>query len=1010
MDKAANLSAQLSRHEKDLKDTLSRSRHSHSTPIPGFASDSGIITTQRTDKRSVDKTTPIHSSPVDPHYIGIDARPKIFQNVVASNQLKPHDIQIVKENPVNLSDKKSPGTAPGPSMSKRRDIKVATYDGSGDWNDYRSHFEACSSINGWDNLKKGLYLAASLRGQAQGVLGDLSDDKKIHFDQLVRSLEESFAPPNQSELYRVQLKERKQRASESLPELGQTIRRLVNKAYPTVPEEVKETLAKEHFLNAFINTEMRIKIKRSQPPDLNSAICLAVELETFYRAEKQFEVGKGHLRVVDNNEQVIRESECHDRLSDKIEGMLTAFNDQFSNMRKELDEFKNKANMSGPVDRSKFLCYNCGIPGHMARNCNAPRNRRQNNQGSPGPSVRRTNNRSGKALLGKSVVTSDKTVPVRLLNISDSIQVLNVGTVVGNLSRAEVVSQVDNDQDYALNNELEKLLDRSSENLGHGQKDKVTFLGHVVSESGFAADPDKIKCLKEWPVPQNVTELRSFLGLCGYYRRYIIHFSYTAKSLHQMTEKGREFLWTNDSQEAFEKLKGKLVSPPFLSHPDFSQTFILDTDASNRAISGVLSHVIDGEEHVIAYGSRTLSKTECLYCVTRQELLAVVHFVKHFRHFLYGRRFIIRTDHSSLQWLIRFKNPEGQLARWLEVISSYDMVIKHRPGTQHRNADALSRIPCKHCGFVENWEAVGSVNTVKFQGWNVMKVQDGILFREDPETNLKQVIIPMKERRKILEFAHDNRTAAHLGIKKTLARIKETFYWPGVRGDTWSYIAGCSICNKRKKPISKRKAPMQVKESGYPMERIAMGILGELPESGNKYILVISDYYTKWTESHPMPNMEATTVANILMTEVISRFSTAKEWGDHIVKCCEEKRVSTSFICKEPACTYAALLQRDLRRHNKRKHQKSAVAVTESDTDSDEIQFSQRPTASSCIDVTSATPEVASSPEIAPVRKPTKPLPVFGSAKKRQLMERLADSVVTVKVPRTTATAVRSNL
>ncbi|CAG2251651.1 unnamed protein product [Mytilus edulis] len=149
------------RLDKDLQDTLSRSRHSHSTPIPGFASDSGIITTQR------------------------------------------------------------------------------------DWNDYRSHFEACSSINGWDNLEKGLYLAASLRGQAHGVLGDLSDDKKSYFDQLVRSLEEKFAPPNQSELYRLQLKERKQRASETLPELGQTIRRLVNKAYPTAPGE--ETLQRTLF-------------------------------------------------------------------------------------------------------------------------------------------------------------------------------------------------------------------------------------------------------------------------------------------------------------------------------------------------------------------------------------------------------------------------------------------------------------------------------------------------------------------------------------------------------------------------------------------------------------------------------------------------------------------------------------------------------------------------------------------------------------------------------------------
>ncbi|XP_071136893.1 uncharacterized protein [Mytilus edulis] len=129
----------------------------------------------------------------------------------------------------------------------------------------------------WGNLEKGFYLAASLRGQAQGVLGDLSDDKKSHFDQLVRSLEERFAPPNQSELYRVQLKERRQRASETLPELGQTIRRLVNKAYPTAPGEVTEKLAKEHFLDALIKSEMRKKIKQSRSPDLNSAICLAVE-------------------------------------------------------------------------------------------------------------------------------------------------------------------------------------------------------------------------------------------------------------------------------------------------------------------------------------------------------------------------------------------------------------------------------------------------------------------------------------------------------------------------------------------------------------------------------------------------------------------------------------------------------------------------------------------------------------------------------------------------------------
>ena len=152
------------------------------------------------------------------------------------------------------------------------------------------------------------------------------------------------------------------------------------------------------------------------------------------------------------------------------------------------------------------------------------------------------------------------------------------------------------------------------------------------------------------------------------------------------------------------ELKSKLTNASILAFPDFSKPFILDTDASDNAIGAVLSQIQDDKEQVIAYASRSLTKSERNYCVTKKELLAIVTFVKYFRHYLYGKQFTIRTDHSSLRWLLKFKNPEGQLARWLEILSMYDMTIEHRAGTKHRNADSLSRRPCEKCKFHPEWE------------------------------------------------------------------------------------------------------------------------------------------------------------------------------------------------------------------------------------------------------------------------------------------------------------------
>lgn len=209
---------------------------------------------------------------------------------------------------------------------------------------------------------------------------------------------------------------------------------------------------------------------------------------------------------------------------------------------------------------------------------------------------------------------------------------------------------------------------------------EVKYLGHIVSERDITTDPEKITAVENWPTPRNRKQIRSFLGFCSYYRKFVKGFSIIAKPLFLLTENQIRFEWSQTCQEAFEKLKQKLISSPVLSFPTGHEEFILDTDASNHGIGAVLSQIQDGTERVIAYYSRVLNKAEKNYCVTRRELLAIVESLKSFHHYLYGRKFLIRTDHISLRWLMSFKDLEGQLARWLERLQQYEFQIIHRKG------------------------------------------------------------------------------------------------------------------------------------------------------------------------------------------------------------------------------------------------------------------------------------------------------------------------------------------
>ena len=225
-------------------------------------------------------------------------------------------------------------------------------------------------------------------------------------------------------------------------------------------------------------------------------------------------------------------------------------------------------------------------------------------------------------------------------------------------------------------------------------KRQVKYLGHIVSGNGVSTDPEKVEAIQNWPVPRTVTEVRAFLGMTGYYRRFIAGYADIARPLHKLTGKKVDFTWDTDTHASFEKLKQRLVEAPILGYPEPDLPYIVDTDASNEASGGVISQIQNGRERPIAYFSKTFSTEERNYCVTRRELLAVVRAVKQFRPYLYGRTFRLRTDHESLTWMVKLKDPRGQVARWIEELQEFDYKLEHRRGTSHGNADGLSRRPC----------------------------------------------------------------------------------------------------------------------------------------------------------------------------------------------------------------------------------------------------------------------------------------------------------------------------
>ena len=234
---------------------------------------------------------------------------------------------------------------------------------------------------------------------------------------------------------------------------------------------------------------------------------------------------------------------------------------------------------------------------------------------------------------------------------------------------------------------------------------EVEYLGHRVSENGILPMPEYVNLVRDWPLPRSLRELRTFLGKVSYYRKFIRDYAAIAAPLTKLLaqdhpiHESKTFELPPAAVEAHSILKQKLVEAPILGYPRFGKdagSFILDTDWSGDpgAIGGVLSQIQDGQERVILYWARKLTKCLQAYSSNKGQLLAVLHFVNKWRYYLQYRPFVVRTNHEALKWLYTMQEPRGMIARWLETLSNFDFEVRHRAGVKHGNADSLSR--CDH--------------------------------------------------------------------------------------------------------------------------------------------------------------------------------------------------------------------------------------------------------------------------------------------------------------------------
>ncbi|GJU38438.1 putative reverse transcriptase domain-containing protein, partial [Tanacetum coccineum] len=428
----------------------------------------------------------------------------------------------------------------------------------------------------------------------------------------------------------------------------------------------------------------------------------------------------------------------------------------------------------------------------------------------------------------------------------------------------------------------------------------VQFLGHVIDSQGIHVDPAKIESIKDWESPKTPTEIRQFLGLAGYYRRFIEGFSKIAKSMTKLTQKGVKFDWGDKQEAAFQLLKQKLCSAPILALPEGSEDFVVYCDASHKGLGVVLMQ----REKVISYASRQLKIHEKNYTTHDLELGSVVFSLKLWRHYLYETKCMVFMDHKSLQHILNQKELNMRQRRWLELLSDYDCEIRYHPGKANVVADALSRKeqskPLRVRALVMTIgldlpKQILNAQTEARKPENIKNEDVGGMLLEnskDPEKFRMEKLEPRADgtlclngrswlpcygdlRTVIMHESHKSKYSIHPGSDKMYQDMKKLYWWPNMKADIATYVSKCLTCAKVKAEHQRPSGLLvQPDIPQWKWDNITMDFVTKLPKSSQGYdtIWVIVDRLTKSAIFVPMRETDPLEkLARMYLKEVVTR-------------------------------------------------------------------------------------------------------------------------------------------